>query len=60
MLDHLLEIGVLLLIAPAVSLSTTKNNDYYDFRERCINAMLIQAVISIVLILIGIGTLLKG
>ena len=60
MLDHLLEIGVLLLIAPAVSLSTTKNNDYYDFEERCINAMLIQAVISIVLILIGIGTLLKG
>lgn len=60
MLDHLLEIGVLLLVAPAVSLSTTKNNDYYDFGERCINAMLIQAVISIVLILIGIGTLLKG
>ena len=60
MLDHLLEIGFLLLVAPVVSLSTTKNNDYYDFGERCINAMLIQVVISIVLILIGIGTLLKG
>jgi hypothetical protein len=60
MLDNLLEIGVLLLIAPAVSLSITKNNDYYDFGEHCINVMLMQAVISIVLILIGIGTLLKG
>ena len=36
------------------------NNDYYDFEERCVNAMLLQATISIVFILIGIGTLLKG
>ena len=60
MLDHLLEVGVLLLIAPGVSLVTTKNNDYYDFEERCTNAIMIQAVMSIVFILIGIGTLLKG
>ena len=60
MLEHLTEIGVLLLVAPVVSLVTTKNNNYYDFEERCVNAMLLQATISIVFILIGIGTLLKG
>ena len=57
MLDYLCVMGTLLLVAPFVCMMT---QDYDEFEDRCINAMLIQAVVAIVLLLVGFGVLIGG
>lgn len=59
MLEHLVEIGGILLIAPVASILKSKG-DYFYWEDNCATLMIMQAIASIVLILIGIGTLLKG
>lgn len=55
-----MEIGVALLIAPIVSILKSKDDGYYYWDENCVTLMIMQLITSIVLILIGIGMLLKG
>lgn len=60
MLEHIMGIGVALLIAPIVSILKSKDDGYYYWDENCVTLMIMQLITSIVLILIGIGMLLKG
>lgn len=60
MLEHLIEIGGILLIAPIASILKSKGDDCFYWEDNCAILMIMQAIASIVLILIGIGTLLKG
>ena len=55
MLDYLFIIGVLLLVAPFICMMT---KDYDEFEDRCINAMLIQAIVALVLMLVGFGVMI--
>ena len=60
MLEHLIEIGGILLIAPIVSVLKSTGDGLSCWEDNCAILMIMQAIASIVLILIGIGTLLKG
>ena len=55
MLEYLFIIGVLLLTAPFICFLT---KDLDEFENRCVNMMLIQAVIALVLMLIGFGVMI--
>lgn len=59
MLEHIIGIGVLLLMAPVACIALIKASDYDEYREECITVMLIQGIMAIVLILIGIGASLN-
>lgn len=58
MLEHLIEVGVLLLIAPIICIFVMR--EYVEYSEVCTNVMVVQGIIAIALILIGIGSSLNG
>ncbi|MDU5400548.1 MAG: hypothetical protein E6104_02690 [Veillonella sp.] len=60
MLEHLIEIGCILLIAPIASVLKSTGDGLSCWEDNCMVVMVVQAITSIVLILIGIGVSLKG
>ena len=60
MLEHLIEIGGILLIAPIASILKSTGDGLSCWEDNCMVVMVLQAIVSIVLILIGIGVSLKG
>lgn len=57
MLDYLIEIGILLLLAPILWIVVTSNS-HSDYEDMCVNVMPLQALFALIVILLGIGKLL--
>lgn len=59
MIEHLIDLGCILLIAPiAIAIKTV--NDVDQFEDDCVIVMTIQAIAAFAIILVGIGVSLKG
>lgn len=59
MSNQLIEIGCILLVAPILSVLKSVNDGFSDYEENCMLVMVMQVVISIVLILMGVGASLN-
>lgn len=59
MIEHLIDLGCILLIAPiAIVIKTV--NDVDQLEDDCVIVMTIQAIAAFAIILVGIGVSLKG